>query len=162
MRIQKIEIQDDQKNIYYPHTDSSVVKYKDSTAEETLDNFNTQLNNKLNKTSVINNCTTTEEGFALDARQGKLLSETMAINTLSLSIKNKLKGSEDLNNIVMTGIYDLISNDLQNTPVKWGILEVVANNVGYIKQTATSTDGDVFVRIKNTSGWTTWKQVTLS
>ena len=52
MGIQKIEIQDDQKNIYYPHTDSSVVKYKDSTAEETLDNFNTQLNAKANKNDL--------------------------------------------------------------------------------------------------------------
>lgn len=66
MRIQKIEIQDDQKNIYYPHTDSSVVKYKDSTAEETLDNFNTQLNASTNiqDISLVNGWVEYGEGFS--------------------------------------------------------------------------------------------------
>lgn len=40
------------------------------TSENTI---TSQLNAKVNKTSIINNCNTTEEGFVLDARQGKTL-----------------------------------------------------------------------------------------
>ena len=40
-----------------------------------IDDITSQLNEKANKSSVINNCSTTEEGFLLDARQGKYLND---------------------------------------------------------------------------------------
>ena len=42
MTTKTIEIQDN-NNIYYPHTDSSVVKYHNSTVEKTLDDIEKNL-----------------------------------------------------------------------------------------------------------------------
>lgn len=43
--------------------------------KKSVDENTTQLNAKVNKSSVINNCSATEEGFLLDARQGKYLND---------------------------------------------------------------------------------------
>lgn len=48
MDVKKIEIQDENENVYYPHTDSSIVKYKNSIVENELDNINSQLNDLTN------------------------------------------------------------------------------------------------------------------
>lgn len=40
--------------------------------------LNTINDQKINKTAIANNCTTTAEGFVLDARQGKVLNDHMA------------------------------------------------------------------------------------
>lgn len=43
--IKTIEIQDGNENIYYPHTDSSVVRYHNSTVEKTLDDIELTIKN---------------------------------------------------------------------------------------------------------------------
>lgn len=75
MATKKIEIQDSNGNVYYPHTDASVVKNGSKTVAE-------QLNEKVNKSSIINNCSVTEEGFALDARQGKRLRDILQVDKI--------------------------------------------------------------------------------
>lgn len=47
-----------------------------TTTNKTVTGAINELNsNKVNKTSIVNNSTTTQEGFALDARQGKALAD---------------------------------------------------------------------------------------
>lgn len=53
--------------VYYDNTKSSITS---SNVQNAIDELN---ENKLEKNSVVNNLTTTEEGYALDARQGKVL-----------------------------------------------------------------------------------------
>ncbi|EHI98055.1 hypothetical protein CDLVIII_1356 [Clostridium sp. DL-VIII] len=59
MSIKDVEIQDDQGNIYYPHTNASLVKYNESTVEEALDAHGTSLSEKANNTD--NSRTTTNK-----------------------------------------------------------------------------------------------------
>ena len=42
-----------------------------------IDAINTQLNDKVNKSSIVNNCNVTEEGFVADARQLKSLNDKL-------------------------------------------------------------------------------------
>lgn len=55
MSTQGIEIQDASGNVYYPHTDSSFVRYdNDKTIKEKIDNINTDLNEIANPSILIN------------------------------------------------------------------------------------------------------------
>lgn len=78
-----------------------------SLAKTLQDKINT-IENKLPKTSVVNNNTTTQAGLALDARQANPNIEgTMAANILQLN--NDLSGS--LNNIVFKDVSDKLDTD---------------------------------------------------
>ncbi|OOM75507.1 hypothetical protein [Clostridium sp. BL-8] len=94
MSIKDVEIQDDQGNIYYPHTNASLVKYNESTVEEALDAHGTSLSEneqdiakKIDKTSIVNNLTATVAGSVLDATQGKALQDS--INTINNTLASK-------------------------------------------------------------------------
>ena len=79
----------------------------------------------------------------------------------SIIYKDTFSGSENLNDIVEPGIYQIADvTNISNAPNKsWSILEVVASNT-YVKQIYTnSVDGDVFVRARTESKWTEWNQV---
>lgn len=89
MATKKIEIQDSNGNVYYPHTEASVVKNGSKTVAE-------QLNDKVNKTSIINNCNATEEGFVLDAMQGKYLNDKLNnIGIECVSIEEKSNNTNE-------------------------------------------------------------------
>lgn len=72
MATKKIEIQDSNGNVYYPHTDASVVKNGSKTVAEQLNDLE---NNKIDKSKILNNCSATEPGFVADARQLKYLKD---------------------------------------------------------------------------------------
>ena len=57
-----------------------------------------QLNAKVNKSSVINNCSVTEDGFALDARQGKILNDKLntKINLKTYKLNQIVQPGEDI------------------------------------------------------------------
>lgn len=61
-------------------TDTTVTGALVEINKKATDNA-TQLNQKVNKTSIINNLSATEEGFVLDARQGKILGNRNHITT---------------------------------------------------------------------------------
>lgn len=52
------------------------MKYKVSIKEKQLDN---NIKGKLNKTQIVNNLTTEETGYALDASQGKILNDKIEL-----------------------------------------------------------------------------------
>lgn len=107
MATKKIEIQDSDGNVYYPHTDASVVKNGSKTVAE-------QLNEKVNKTAIINNCNVTEEGFIADARQLKYLFD------LITKINNTTSYTTDLN--IEKSIISKYNSNTLNTPYKQGLV----------------------------------------
>lgn len=58
--------------VYYDNTKSGLVS---ANVQNVIDEVNEK---KLEKNSVVNNLTTTEEGYALDARQGKILEDRIS------------------------------------------------------------------------------------
>lgn len=53
--------------------DISNLKTSVANNAQSIGDINSQMNDKANKDTIVNNCNTTEEGFILDARQGKTL-----------------------------------------------------------------------------------------
>lgn len=107
MATKKIEIQDSNGNVYYPHTEASVVKNGNTTVAA-------QLNEKVNKTAIINNCNVTEEGFIADARQLKYLFD------LITKINNTTSYTTDLN--IEKSIISKYNSNTLNTPYKQGLV----------------------------------------
>lgn len=74
------------------------------------------LNSKLNAANVVNNLTTTEAGYALDARAGKALNDSLAaveavtdtvktqamFNKLSITVTTSSTGNANINNLANT------------------------------------------------------------
>ena len=55
---------------------SQVVEMDDGTTlEQKVTSLNSLISNKVDMSDVVNNCLTTEEGFVLDARQGKIIDD---------------------------------------------------------------------------------------
>lgn len=55
---------------------SQAVEMDDGTTlEQKVTSLNSLISNKVDMSDVVNNCLTTEEGFVLDARQGKVLDD---------------------------------------------------------------------------------------
>lgn len=82
--------------------------------------------------------------------------ETLSTNTAA-ALHDTLPAC-DLNDVIQAGTYLLTTGkDYQNSPVGWGILEVVnINSVGYTKiQRITQTE-NIYFRYKTTSTWYEW------
>lgn len=73
-----------------------------------------QLNEKVNKTAIINNCNVTEEGFIADARQLKYLFD------LITKINNTTSYTTDLN--IEKSIISKYNSNTLNTPYKQGLV----------------------------------------
>ena len=127
---------------------------------------NTQLNantqeiaSKIDKSKIINDCNATEDGFVLDARQGKrIMNEIEGLSNNSISYKG-YNVENDFNNLTKTGFYHLADcSSVSNSPIAgWGILEVYATNL-YIKQIITTVaDNNQYTRTRNENTWTEWK-----
>lgn len=82
----------------------------------------------------------------------------------SIIYKNTFSGTENLNDIVENGIYQLAdATNLVNAPnttdKSWSVLEVVASNT-YVKQIYThSVSGKIFTRTRTESTWNEWKEL---
>ena len=91
------------------NTDDLIVNI-DRTTYVTMDTMLTALDEKLDKAKVANNLTTEDEGYALDARQGKLLKEAIdekadASDVYSKNeINDALADKADVNNPSFTGV----------------------------------------------------------
>lgn len=74
-----VELQDENGNIYYLHTDGRVVFCSDGESVES------KLNKKVNAADIINNCTSTATNKPLAAAQGKTLWERITSVITSLT-----------------------------------------------------------------------------
>lgn len=128
------------------------------------------------KTSIANSLTTTEEGSALDAMQGKLLAESIA--TLSTSLSNEVNARQSTDiaiNTVLAGkqgtlTFDSFPTSGSSNPVMSGgiysainvfsgipTVQTVFNSDGSI--TETRQDGGVITTIFNSGGTITTRLV---
>lgn len=138
--------------------------------KEDIDMINSSLsdltNKKIDKTSIVNNSTTTQEGFVLDARQGKIINDNL--NTLSSKAfihRGDVLSNADFNSYKTTGFYGYgAASEFTNPPDSgYGILEVIFTTGGFGVQRATNViDGVIKVRAYDGSTWTSWKTTTQS
>ncbi|OOM80950.1 pyocin knob domain-containing protein [Clostridium sp. BL-8] len=188
MSINNVEIQDSNGNVYYPHTDSSVVKFGNSdvgtalsekandtdsartTTSKTVTGAINELNsNKINKTSIVNNLTATVAGSVLDATQGKVISDLITgcmKNGYGVDYGNNIFGN-DLNTWNISGVYQCNSSTT-NVPSGtdgWGTL---ANLITYNSSISGSTGvqffyawnyAQIYIRYKRGTTFSTWKSL---
>lgn len=117
-----------------------------------LSDLFTGLGTKLNTSSVVNNLTTTESGYALDARQGKAISDT--INGLVQSVAITAGGSAE---VTLSTRYSnhIIIGGRQGTAAMTGIwMTAGANNVIPIVEASSIsvTSANYVVTIVNNGG----------
>ena len=83
------------------------------------------LNSKLNTANVVNNLTTTEAGYALDARAGKTLNDTLVASVTPQIIRDTITGSSYVNTFyyrVISKVGSIIIIDLA-----WNTATLVPN-----------------------------------
>lgn len=69
---------------------SQAVEMDDGTTlEQKVTSLNSLISNKVDMSDVVNNCLTTEEGFVLDARQGKVLDDKITELNGNLPANNR-------------------------------------------------------------------------
>lgn len=124
------------------------------------------LENKLDKDDIINNQTTTVEGFALDARQanpnidGTLAKQLSDLNG-SLGTFDFIPDGSNLN-YYTSGVYMIgDTNKLENSPgVSWSMLIAFGSNSIYSVQTVISvidSKNSIYVRTKTERNeWCPW------
>ena len=133
----------------------------------------TELNNllggKLDVSKIANNLVTTEEGYALDARMGKALSESKLnkpnYEHIIPACKIELQ-SCDCNEAVYTGFYQLCNPN--NAPCS-GWVTIIAipiggNNAGYVHQLCVTLNSNhnLFHRYCSGGKWSVWKSYTIN
>lgn len=125
-----------------------------------------ELNNKLDSSNVVNNLTTNVAGYALDARQGRLLNSALD-NKVSLS--RYVSTNFDLNDLIHNGTYYFDINHPKNLPSDFnstnvGVIEIYGSwdASGIIIQRVTDVvNGKVFSRTNNMNyTWTNWVDIT--
>lgn len=134
-----------------------------------------QMNEKVNKTQIVNNLLATEAGFVLDARQAKELKDYIDLQLkqyYSLNNAIYIPANTDLNDLTEYGNYVCpsasIGSTLLNTPVLLGGFTLKNERTTgdasgtYILQTIISMSGDVreYKRMRNNSSWGVWYKTT--
>lgn len=111
-------------------------------------------NNKLDKSKGVNNCSTTEEGFYLDARQGKYLLEK--INNIFSINTTTTEGANDL----PVGISFVDGTNSNNVPESnFMFIITIARDENVKSQIAITVIGNMYFRIKNAGSWNSWKRI---
>lgn len=127
-----------------------VVKY--------FSDLRTLIGTKLNTENVVNNFTTTESGYALDARAGKTLND----NLTQLKPQALPSTITDVNNIYDTSLYCVNSPSPANYPFTatyQSVLWTIRNNSSLVYQVVfRSTDniGQIYVRRYINGTWNSW------
>lgn len=131
--------------------------------------LNGLLGGKLDVSKIANNLVTTEEGYVLDARMGKELSESkidkpntsyvIPVNIYSIQ-------SYDCNEAVHTGFHQLYNPN--NAPCSGWVtvitIPIGADNSGYVHQLCVTVNGDhnLFHRYCREGEWSVWKSYTIN
>lgn len=128
------------------------------------DTLKDKINGAFPAANLINNLTTTEAGFGLDARQGKALDDKIAEINGSLGTFDFIPNGSDLNNYI-SGTY-MIGNtsELENAPdASWGILIAFGKNSLYCVQLyfcVLDTQNNIYVRTRRETGeWSSWYNI---
>ena len=115
---------------------------------------NTQLNACVKKDNIINNCSTTEEGFALDARQGKTLFDILKF-VGGTQLQTIWGGN--LNELTNIGFYR--GNNLTNAPQN-DTGNFVILHLEHAQIAVHLYSSDIFIRTFYNSEWKDWKKIT--
>lgn len=125
------------------------------------DTLKDKINGAFPAANLINNLTTTEAGFGLDARQGKALDDKITEINGSLGTFDFIPDGSNLN-YYTSGVYMIGSADkLENSPgVSWSILIAFGTNSIYSVQIVISvidSKNSIYVRTKReTNEWCPW------
>lgn len=125
------------------------------------DTLKDKINGAFPAANLINNLTTTEAGFGLDARQGKALDDKITEINGSLGTFDFIPDGSNLN-YYTSGVYMIGSADkLENSPgVSWSILIAFGTNFIYSVQIVISvidSKNSIYVRTKReTNEWCPW------
>lgn len=146
MATKKIEIQDSSGNIYYPHTDASVVKFGESDVA-------THLKDKVNKTDIVNNALATIEGKVLDATVGKFLNDKIDKIKFATMLVTANEFTEGTGTDTLTFVISGPETNLFSTRPVY-VNAVAESFSGYLEmyQFDQSTDGVIKLTLKNTKG----------
>lgn len=122
------------------------------------DSLKSEINNKLDASNVVNNLTTNSSGYALDARQGKVLSDSMML-------KNVKPLPSNFDNLTDPGYYYYSPSSSTSLPKKEydnensGIIEIIGPESGayFQKIQSSSAPYSMFIRrvfaAKTPSDW---------
>lgn len=125
------------------------------------DTLKDKINGAFPAANLINNLTTTEAGFGLDARQGKALDDKITEINGSLGTFDFIPDGSNLN-YYTSGVYMIGNTDkLENSPgVSWSILIAFGSNFIYSVQIVISvldSKNSIYVRTKTeTNKWCSW------
>lgn len=125
------------------------------------DTLKDKINGAFPAANLINNLTTTEAGFGLDARQGKALDDKITEINGSLGTFDFIPDGSNLN-YYTSGVYMIGNTDkLENSPgVSWGILIAFGSDSIYSAQIVISvidSKNNIYVRTKKeTNEWCPW------
>ncbi len=103
-----------------------VITQKITELNQSIEELNGLLGGKLDVTKIANNLVTTEEGYALDARMGKVLSDRLLVNTVSAEWI-------DSTNLGQITIKDCNGNTLYLQIKSNGSLNLISFNNVYVK-----------------------------
>ena len=125
------------------------------------DTLKDKINGAFPAANLINNLTTTEAGFGLDARQGKVLDDKITEINGSLGTFDFIPDGSNLN-YYTSGVYMIGNTDkLENSPdASWSILIAFGSNFIYSVQIVISvidSKNSIYVRTKTeTNEWCPW------
>lgn len=114
----------------------------------------------LKNANVANNLTTMDEGYALDARQGKVLGDRLTYFRETNGY-SKVLNNVDANTVTTNGLYYV--RNATNTPDAYGYLAVqMSLEAETGKQVFTVTgnnNASTYIRTVYNNSWTDWKKV---
>lgn len=125
------------------------------------DTLKDKINGAFPAANLINNLTTTEAGFGLDARQGKALDDKITEINGSLGTCDFIPNGSNLN-YYTSGVYMIGEADkLENSPgASWSILIAFGANSIYSVQIVIGvldSQNNIYVRSKKETGeWCAW------
>ena len=138
----------------------SLIDDNSSAIGQNASDLNAHKAESVNKTAIVNNLLATEEGFVLDARQGKAINDNLNSSYLGLRTHGVIN---DYNNLTQKGFYQM-SSPLTNSPgFQFLVLEVVGA-YAYIIQRATNISNNTTKQRVSTDGgstWSGWKSITI-
>lgn len=139
---------------------SQAVEMDDGTTlEAKVTSLNSLISQKLNSTNVVNNLTTINAGYALDARQGKALDDK--ITQLNSALANTMQLRGDLNSAsaikdLKIGIYNVKNSVPEWLSFGWAMVYIPSEGVlngAYAVSYASGTDAGMYYYSVRTSSW---------
>ena len=148
---------------------------KDSIAEHTSQ-LNDLANDKVDKSKVTNNLLTTEEGYVLDGRQGKILKDLIdsykvklnlssgTLNAFTSKISDMMSGNFSIVNVQGNTGVQLENSPITTTETCWFVVLSmgIPNRCAQlaIQVFTGGNQGRAFIRVQHDNASSTWKEIT--